>query len=94
MLTMLPLFLSLIGILTTGFGFDRTYGNDFNVNLRMQVTSKSLLARPNVELIKKNRFHEIVLGEISGFELSFASNFKIPNDLHQKNIYRKDGQEI
>lgn len=52
-LTILPLFVPLIGILITGFGFDRTYGNDFNVNLRMQVTSKSLLARPNVELIKK-----------------------------------------
>ncbi|WP_207420202.1 hypothetical protein [Desertivirga brevis] len=68
-LSMLPMFIPFIAIILTGFGLDRTYGNDFNDNLRVQVTGKSVMGRPNVELIRKYGLYEVVLGEMSGFDL-------------------------
>jgi len=68
-LSMLPMFIPFTAIILTGFGLDRTYGNDFNDNLRLQVTGKSFMGRPNVELIRKHGLYEVVLGEMSGFDL-------------------------
>ncbi|WP_066838916.1 hypothetical protein [Rufibacter ruber] len=68
-LSMLPMFIPFTAIIFTGFGLDRTYGNDFNDNLRVQVTGKSIMGRPNVELIRKYGLYGVVLGEMSGFDL-------------------------
>ena len=65
----MPMLIPFTIIIMTGFGLDRTYGKDFDDNLRIEVTSAGFKGRPNVDVISQNVIYEKLIGQMSGFTL-------------------------
>lgn len=72
-LSMIPFMLPFIGIITTGFRLDRVSKKDLSDNIRIQVSIKGPMGRPDVEIIRQYVIHEELLGQMSEFDLNDES---------------------
>jgi hypothetical protein len=83
LLSLIPFFVPFLGIIITGLGFDRSKNIELKNNIRIQLVNKSIIGRPNLEVIREMYIWEKKIGDMSGFEFDKIEEIKSIKFLHE-----------